>query len=359
MRHHENTALHLLAGEIVEVRSAEEIYRTLDADGSHDALPFMPEMLQYCGKRFRVYKRSDKSCDTITQTGSRRMHDTVHLDGIRCTGEAHGGCQATCLLYWKEAWLKRASTNGAGPHREAGCSGSCSATLEAQPGVPATHPLCTRLLAATQVPGRNGASGQEHYRCQATEMLKASSPLPWWDLRQDARDLRSGNVRPAEFIPVALRMAYIALQRRLRRTRLRGGWRLATLLSSLIGSRWDFPEIGGPQTAGTPTLSLGLQPGELVRVKSKEEIVATLDSRQRNRGLWFDAEMLPYCGGTYRVLKRVDRIIDEATGTLRVLPNPCVILEGVTCCAHLSDRRLFCPRSIYPYWREIWLTRAA
>ena len=89
MRRQENTTLHLQTGEIVEVRSAEEILRTLDADCTIDALPFMPEMLQYCGKRFRVYKRADKSCDTITQTGSRRMYDTVHLDGIRCTGEAH------------------------------------------------------------------------------------------------------------------------------------------------------------------------------------------------------------------------------------------------------------------------------
>ncbi|HYL80159.1 MAG TPA: hypothetical protein VEU07_05065, partial [Candidatus Acidoferrum sp.] len=231
------------------------------------------------------------------------------------------------------------------------------AAREATPNATATHPFSSRLLAAPRAPGQAAASGLQPYRCQATEMLKASSPLPWWDLRQYVRDVRSGNVRPAEFIQVTLRMMYVALQRRLRRTRLRGGWRLATLLTSVTGGRLEFPELGGPHTKGTPTLSLNLQPGEMVRVKNREEILSTLDFRQRNRGLWFDAEMLRYCGAAYRVLKRVDRIIDEGSGAMRVLPTPCVILEGVTCCAHLSDRRLFCPRSIYPYWREIWLER--
>jgi len=94
----------------VEVLSEEEILRTLDAKGRLDALPFMPEMLQYCGKRFRVYKRADKTCDTIDNAGSRRMRGAVHLEDLRCDGAAHGGCQARCLIFWKEAWLRRVQT---------------------------------------------------------------------------------------------------------------------------------------------------------------------------------------------------------------------------------------------------------
>jgi hypothetical protein len=37
----------------------------------------------------------------------------------------------------------------------------------------------------------------------------------------------------------------------------------------------------------------------------------TLDEDWKNRGLYFDAEMVPYTDGTYKVLKRVNRIIDE------------------------------------------------
>src|SRR5689334_2093498 len=98
----------LHAGDWVQVKSREEILATLDERGRLDALPFMPEMLQFCGKRFRVYKSAHKTCDTIETYKGRRMASAVHLEGLRCDGEAHGGCQAQCLLFWKEAWLVRA-----------------------------------------------------------------------------------------------------------------------------------------------------------------------------------------------------------------------------------------------------------
>ena len=91
--------------------------------------------------------------------------------------------------------------------------------------------------------------------------------------------------------------------------------------------------------------------------QAQEQIVATLDTNNQNRGLSFDAEMVPYCGGTYRVLRRVDRILDERTGRMLMLHN-CIILDGVVCGGCYSTRRLFCPRSIYSYWHEIWLRKA-
>ena len=67
----------------------------------------MPEMLRHVGRRYTVTRRVDKICDTIAATGSRRMHATVYLNDLRCDGSGHGGCQAGCKLYWKEAWLRR------------------------------------------------------------------------------------------------------------------------------------------------------------------------------------------------------------------------------------------------------------
>ena len=121
-----------------------------------------------------------------------------------------------------------------------------------------------------------------------------------------------------------------------------------------------YPHRSGTVPPGrqTPAETLDLQPGELVRVKSYRDILATCDRSNRNRGMRFDPEMVPYCGGTYRVLKRVSRIIDETTGRMETLRNPCIVLDGVVCQARYSECRLFCPRSIYPYWREIWLERA-
>ena len=39
----------LRAGDWVEVRSKEEILRSLDKKGRLEELPFMPQMFEYCG----------------------------------------------------------------------------------------------------------------------------------------------------------------------------------------------------------------------------------------------------------------------------------------------------------------------
>ena len=125
-----------------------------------------------------------------------------------------------------------------------------------------------------------------------------------------------------------------------------------------------FPRKRGTIPVGqrTPERVLNLEPGELVRVKPFEEILATLDTANRNRGLLFDAEMVPYCGGVHRVLRRVHKILDEKTGKLVKFKNACIVLEEVVCQSRYSDCKycpLFCPRGIYSYWREIWLERVA
>jgi hypothetical protein len=89
----------LRAGDWVEVRSADEILATLDERGCLDALPFMPEMLAFCGRRFRISAVAHKTCDTATFSGGRRMRDAVFLDDLRCDGAAHDVCQARCLFF--------------------------------------------------------------------------------------------------------------------------------------------------------------------------------------------------------------------------------------------------------------------
>jgi hypothetical protein len=44
---------------------------------------------------------------------------------------------------------------------------------------------------------------------------------------------------------------------------------------------------------------------------------------------------------------------------LRRMNTPAVILEGASCKSLYSGRRIFCPRSIHHWWREIWLERVA
>jgi hypothetical protein len=311
--------LNLRAGELVEIRSEREILATLDAEGRLDGLPFMPEMLEHCGKRFRVFKSAHKTCDTAGRTGGRRMDRAVHLENLRCGGEAHGGCQAACLMFWKEAWLRRVDQ-----------------PAPAAPEALADGP-CTRAGLERATRRADAAPGEEVFACHATELVRATSPLAWWDVRQYVRDLASRNVGIVEFLRIVAIAAFNALQRR------RGG-------------ETHPPHPYGTLTK-TPVLTLDLQPGERVRVRRVDEIVGTLDANSKNRGLWFDVEMTPYCGGTFTVDKRVQKIVNERSGKMMTLPGDCIVLDGVVCRGHFSPRRLFCPRAITSYWREIWLER--
>jgi hypothetical protein len=338
--------LKLRAGDVVEVRSEQEILATLDECGAIDGLPFMPEMLEFCGKRFRVEKRADKTCNTITIMESRRLYDTVHLEDLRCSGQAHAGCQAQCYLFWKEAWLKRVD------HR----SGNQSAPRPALPSSPSGAELRCDRACLEQHTRRLDApnDGEIYYRCQATDLLKASTPLPWWDLRQYARDVLSGNIGVLDLLKGAL---FHLFQKTLRITAYRSQIRAYNCLQSWRGGA-PYPFLRGTLDK-TPHETMDLRPGELVQIKSYEEILATLSKKNKNRGLFFGEEMVPYCGSVHRVRSRVDHMVDEKTGKIMKLPGECLILEGVVCRAHYSERRLFCPRNIYPYWREIWLKRVS
>jgi hypothetical protein len=283
-------------------------------------------MLEFCGKQFRVYKRADKVCDTIEWQQLRRMVDTVHLQGLRCSGAAHGGCQAGCLVHWKEAWLRRVNQSTAHD-----TIGSAVATRES-------------LYAATRVAG--GSDEEPIYSCQATELLKATTaPLPWWNPGQYVRDIRSGNasvLRVARGLTIGFFNKFQQANTRLL-PRLR-----------LIARGVTYPFLHPRAAAKIAPSTMNLQPGELVEVKSKREIEETLDARQRTRGLRFDQEMLAYCGRRGRVLRRVEKLIDESSGKMVHIHTDCIVIEGFVC---TGDLHRFCPRSVFPYWREAWLKR--
>jgi hypothetical protein len=101
-------------------------------------------------------------------------------------------------------------------------------------------------------------------------------------------------------------------------------------------------------------MELGLQPGELVRIKSKNAILETLNRELLNRGLGFDEEMSRHCGREARVVGRVDKVIDEKTGKMLQMKNPCIVLDNVVCEGAYNAN---CPRAWVCFWREIWLDR--
>lgn len=334
------------AGDLVEVRTKEQILATLDRHGCLEGLPFMPEMLRFCGRQFRVRAVAHKTCDTERKMGTaRRLDSTVHLGHMRCDGSAHGGCQAECTLFWKDAWLKQVNERPSGKKPSAALPTACC--TEAQ------------LMASTIVP-TTSADAQPCYACQATKLFDATELLPWWDVRQYVFDVWTGN----HSLGRVLRVTLLGLMRWVL-PRVPFGYRLSKAFTDLMhrlltGRPAPQLECKFKRGEATPTGRLYLKPGEYVRIKAQKEIEQTIDGSGRNRGLSFDPEeMAPYCGKIFRVRNSVTQIIDEPTGKMRQMKQPCIILEGVVCNSEYAGCRLNCPRAIPAYWREIWLERVA
>lgn len=297
----------LTKSETVRVKSEEEILATLDEHGAVDGVPFMPEMRRFCGQQFQVSRKVHKTCIEFVGMGS--LDDVVFLDDLRCDGSAHMGCGRGCLLFWKKCWLQRMPGDDRGPH------------FTTTPRLSFSH---IDKLAARKAP----------FFCQSTQLVNASRPLPPWDLRQYVADLRCGGFSLLDFLKAMFIMVYNKAAR-------------------LFGKKeWKSVSGSGLQDFST---KLDLQPGELVRVRGWEEIEKTLDQRGRMRGLRFTPDMRKYCGGTFSVLRRLDRMILENTGEMREIRDTVILQE--TECDGVSRR--LCPRRAYFFWREAWLERAA
>jgi hypothetical protein len=320
------------------VRSPAEIVATLDERAATANMPFMPEMLQFAGRRFTVSRRVEKICDTAGKVAgepsvSRRMQGTVYLEDLRCDGSAHGGCQAGCRLYWKEEWLRPVDADS--PAAET--NGSEALAVLAEGATKAT-------------PSIEGGRERERFRCQATEARVASEPLGASDPRQHVREVAAGNVSAWRVVSVLGRYG-------LERASLFARMTASRILSALhLRSPRRVPDGARDADASRgPHKSDSIQPGDLVRVRPFEEIERTL-VHGKHRGLWFDVpEMSTFCGGTFTVKDRVRRFIDDRNGEMIELKSDCLILDGVCCTGEHSARRWFCPRAIYPFWREDWL----
>jgi len=95
-------------------------------------------------------------------------------------------------------------------------------------------------------------------------------------------------------------------------------------------------------------------PGDLVRVKSWEEIKATLDNWNQLKRCSFMEEMAPYCGSRQRILKPVEKFLDERDYLIKKCRD-LVILEDVRCegTKDFGD----CDRACYFFWRNEWLEK--
>jgi len=300
----------LRPGDLVQVRSAEEILQTLDADGTLDRLPFMPEMVESCGKTFHVARRVLKTCSygTASTMLAFNTDDVVILDSPRCSGADHDGCPKSCVIFWREAWLRKVE----------------GAAHESSSDPKATEALRSRLKTK---------SGPARYFCQASELFSAGHQLSRKERFVKCVDeIRVGNCTPLQMV---------------QRISIWLFWRIRR---ALLGP------YGKGTNKSTSTASLNLQPGDWVEVRSMVEITGTLNEKAFNRGLWFSPDQRLLCGQERRVVRRIDKLIVDGTGEMRRLRDT-VYLEGSMCsCPHVAFGG--CPRDEFVYWREAWLRRS-
>lgn len=98
-------------GDWVEVRPAREVFATLDENRKLRGLAFTPEMMKFCGRRFRVFKKLDKIILEATGELRKIKTPTVLLEGVFCDGNAHGKCDRSCFCFWRVEWVKKVANS--------------------------------------------------------------------------------------------------------------------------------------------------------------------------------------------------------------------------------------------------------
>lgn len=123
-----------------------------------------------------------------------------------------------------------------------------------------------------------------------------------------------------------------------------------------FGIRSKLLRIGRPaKPAVREGAASAFAPGSWVRVKPVEAIRATLDARDRTRGLAFTAAQWETTDRVYRVSRSVRRLRDDR-GTYRPVSRT-VLLEGVDCAGSSADAA-GCGRHCPMMYRDEWLEPA-
>jgi hypothetical protein len=296
-----------LPGNFVKVKSLEDIIKTLDKNSAFEKLPFMPEMLKYCGQTFQIQAKITKTCyeDNGLCFGEFAQNNVVSLKKIRCDGKSHSDCKRDCTIFWKTDWLE---------HVE---NGKIQFSTNDQIFENENHNLKTN-------------SSQDTFYCQMTELKKATIPINRIkEIKTILQDYKIGNYTFFDTVKNVIIPLYFKLKRKL------------------------FFTIS-KNNLKTDTISIGLKSGERVRVKPMSKIINTLDSNGCNKGLAFTADMRRYCGKEFIVRERLDKMILGDSGKMISLKNT-VTLDGIISGCHYIMGG--CLKNEFVFWREIWLER--
>jgi len=102
------------------------------------------------------------------------------------------------------------------------------------------------------------------------------------------------------------------------------------------------------------SITIHLKAGDWVRVRSLEEIQKTLNTFNELKGCAFLEDMKQYCDTQQRLLKVMERFLDERDYQVKKAKG-IVLLDGVYCQGTPVFGR--CDRSCLSFWREEWLEK--
>ena len=106
---HINQPARLSAGDLVRVRSLEEIRSTLDPFNELKGCAFLHNMEKYCGSTQRVFKTMTRFLDERDYK-VKKVRGIVLLEGMFCDGTpVFGRCDRACFLFVREEWLVKIS----------------------------------------------------------------------------------------------------------------------------------------------------------------------------------------------------------------------------------------------------------
>ena len=166
--------------------------------GCVDGLPFMPEMFQFCGRRFRVRAVAHKTCDTARQN----MEESA--------SSSHGAPGGSSLRWFRPRRMR--GRMHAVLERRVAQAGRQECRAQLTNGKPHSQFICVQRRAArsrTHNCRSISVDDEPCYSCQATKLYDATEPLAWWDLRQYVLDVVTGNHSAGR----VLRVMWLALLR--------------------------------------------------------------------------------------------------------------------------------------------------
>jgi hypothetical protein len=306
----------LKTGDWIRIRPYEKIRSMLDKNNSHDGLLFMGKMAQYCGTKGQVLRRVNWVYDEC----SRKMlkcKGIVVLKNLVCDGKRMLGdreCGRCCSYFWKEEWLEKTAEEGLRNYASNASSRVQDKDREDAACIP-------------DQPDEQHSADEKSVICQYTRMTSMGRAF--------------NRIEEAEQFLMRIGPAL--------------GRRVSSYREKLTGKR-------GKSRSGAPeageNMKAPIQEGELVRILPYERIKSTLDERGTYKGLGFLENAKQFCGGTYKVLKIPEFVLDQGGEKVNKCRN-LIILEGPTCDGKGTVLEEGCDRSCLHYWKTDWLEKVS